>query len=345
MLRPTFKSPWAVYSLVVLLTFNFTFSPKFLVAARADVSTGLVAYWNFENGSTLGTPLYGSLNLTNVGSPAYTNSDGYGSSKGLSLSANSYLESNTYPSALNGNTPYTMAAWFKTTTGGTGGIMGYGSTGTCLGNNLRLSGSQNFHSYWYSCDLASSQVAAFTNNTWHHVAVTYDGTTRTFYYDGAFLNSGAGQVRATTGTRFLVGKTIDDSSFTGTLDEVAIYTRALTLADVQELRNGGLNYNAATTVTLSVAGSARSVSARQAITLSAVSSVAGKVTFRANGKSIAGCKGVTTVSLTATCAWKASVKGPNQLSAYLVPTAISSNATATSTTYSINVLPRTASRR
>ena len=343
MLRPNTRSPWAIYSLVVLLTFNFTFSPHFLSAARADVSTGLVAYWNFENGSTLGTPLYGSLNLTNVGSPAYTNTGGYGSSKGLSLNGSAYLESNSYPSSLNGNNAYTIAAWFNTTAGNVGGILGYGSTGACLGNNLRLAGATTLYNYWYSCDFASSSVANFVG-TWHHVAVTYDGTTHKFYYDGAFLNSAGGKTRATTGTQLVLGKTINDIAFSGTLDEVAIYTRALTLADVQELKNGGLNYNAATTVTLSVAGSAKSVSSRQAITLSAVASVAGKVTFRTNGKTIPGCKGVLTVSLTATCRWKSSVKGTNQLSAYLVPIAISSNATATSSNYSIMVTPRTTPR-
>lgn len=344
MLRPTIRSPWAIFSLVVLITFNFTFSPQFLVAAQADVSTGLLSYWNFENGSTLGTPLYGSLNLTGVGSPTYTNTGGYGSSKGLSLNGSNYLETYSYPSALNGNTPYTMAAWFYATRGGTDGIMGYGTGTTCNGNNLRLSGSRNFHSYWYSCDLSSAQVPNFLNS-WHHVAVTYDGTTRTFYYDGAFLNSGTGQTRATTGSRFLVGKTINDNAFQGTLDEVAIYTRALTLADIQELKDGGLNYNSATTVTLSVAGNARTVSKRQALGLTAVGSVAGKVTFRANGKAIPGCKGVATISLAATCPWKSSVKGSNEISAYLVPTAISSNATASSSSYSITVLPRTGPRR
>ena len=188
MLRPTIRSPWAIFSLVALLTFSFTFSPQFLVAARADVSTGLVAYWNFENGSTLGTPLYGSLNLTNVGSPAYTNTGGYGSSKGLSLDGNSYLSSNTYPSALNGNTPYTISAWFKTNVGNVGGILGYGSTGGCLGNNLRLGGSTSIYVYWYGCDYSSSSVANFVGS-WHHIAVTNDGTTHKFYYDGAFLNS------------------------------------------------------------------------------------------------------------------------------------------------------------
>lgn len=309
-------------------------------AQANDLTTGLVAYWNFENGSTLGTPLYGTLNLTNTGSPAYTNTGGYGSSKGLNLNGSSYLQASSYPSSLNGNNPYTIAAWFKTSSGNNGGIIGYGSNGRCLGNNLRLYGSTRFHSYWYSCDLSSSTVSNFVG-TWHHVAVTYDGTTLKFYYDGAFLNSGTGQTRATTGTNFYLGKTTADVAFNGVLDEVALYTKALSLAEVQSLRSGGLNYNAATTLILSVAGNTRVVSKGQSLTLSAASSVEGRVTFRSNGKAIGGCVGVLTVSLTATCAWKPSIKGASQLSTRLVPTQVASNAVANSSNYWIHVVPRT----
>ena len=99
-----------------------------------------------------------------------------------------------------------------------------------------------------------------------------------------------------------------------------------------------------TNVSLSVAGSVRTVASRQAITLSAVSNVAGKVTFKVNGKVIPGCKGVRTVSLTATCQWKSSVKGTNQLSAQIIPTEIAVNEAATSSNYSITVTPRTGPR-
>lgn len=100
-----------------------------------------------------------------------------------------------------------------------------------------------------------------------------------------------------------------------------------------------------TNVSLSVAGSATSVASRQLITISAVTNVAGKVTFKANGKPIPGCKGVKTVSLTATCQWKSSVKGTNQLTAQIIPTAIAENEAATSSNYSITVAPRTGTRR
>ena len=99
-----------------------------------------------------------------------------------------------------------------------------------------------------------------------------------------------------------------------------------------------------TNVALSVAGSTQTVASRQLLTISAVSNVAGKVTFRANGKVIPGCKGVRTVSLTATCPWRSSVKGTNQLSAQIIPTEIAENEVATSSNYSITVTPRTGPR-
>jgi hypothetical protein len=100
-----------------------------------------------------------------------------------------------------------------------------------------------------------------------------------------------------------------------------------------------------TNVSLSVAGSPATVASRQVVTISAVSNVAGKVTFKANGKVIAGCKSVRTVSLTATCQWKSSVKGTNQLTAQIIPTEIAVNEAATSSNYSITVAPRTGTRR
>ena len=344
MYRPTLKRSWVRLPLLATLILTLALPPFFASpATAADVTTGLVAYWNFENGSTLGTPLYGSLNLTNAGSPAYTATGGNNSSKGLSLNGSSYLEATSYPTSLNGNSPYTMAAWFKTTAGNLGGILGYGSTGGCLGNNLRLGGATSFYVYWYGCDYSSSTVANFVNS-WHHVAVTYDGTTLKFYYDGTYLNSGTGNTRATTGTRFYLGKTVDDIPFTGVLDDVAIYTRALTAADVADLKAGALNFNSSTTISLSVAANPSSAVSRQPLTLTAVSSIAGRVTFKSNGKSIGGCVGKSTVSLTATCSWKPSVKGPSRLTALIVPTESATNSSAISGTYWINVLPRSGSR-
>jgi hypothetical protein len=331
-------------ALLATLALIATSTPVLIPSAHAgDVTTGLVAYWNFENGSTIGTPFIGSLNLSTVGSPAYTATGGNASSRGLSLNGTSYLTSTTYPSSLNGNNPYTIAAWFKTTTGNNGGIVGYGSTGSCLGNNLRLGSATSFITYWYGCDYGSSQVANFVN-IWTHVAVTYDGTTHKFYHNGTALNDGTGNVRATTGNNFFLGKTVDDIPFSGVLDDVAVYTRALSATDIVDLKNGELNFNSNTTLSLSVAGDAKTVISRASLTLTATSSVEGRVNFRTNGKSIPRCVSVHTVSLVATCSWKPSVKGSARLTARVTPTQAQANASATSSTYLIQVLPRTTRR-
>jgi len=99
-----------------------------------------------------------------------------------------------------------------------------------------------------------------------------------------------------------------------------------------------------TNVVLGVTGSAKTVARGENVVISAVSNVDGKITFRANGKRIPGCISVKTVSLTATCQWKSSLMGSNQLSAQITPTEIASNEMATSSNYPISVGRRTGRR-
>jgi hypothetical protein len=73
------------------------------------------------------------------------------------------------------------------------------------------------------------------DGVWHHCASTWDGTTLRLYLDGRFLNSGTG----TPGTRSMNTATVAALRraavslwFPGTIDEPAIYTRALTLEEI-----------------------------------------------------------------------------------------------------------------
>lgn len=80
---------------------------------------------------------------------------------------------------------------------------------------------------------------------WHHVAATYDGSTISIYVDGVLDTS-------TNATGTIVGndQPIDIGSdsqpppghnytFTGELDEVSIYNRALTSCEIQEIYSAG----------------------------------------------------------------------------------------------------------
>ncbi|MFO0650589.1 MAG: LamG-like jellyroll fold domain-containing protein [Polyangiales bacterium] len=81
---------------------------------------------------------------------------------------------------------------------------------------------------------------------WHHVAVTYDGTTVVTYVDGVLEAMGAKTLN-TVGTQLLIGRSILDhypgrpvpEYFDGAIDEVRVYSRALDAASVNALYQEG----------------------------------------------------------------------------------------------------------
>jgi hypothetical protein len=69
---------------------------------------------------------------------------------------------------------------------------------------------------------------------WHHLAATYDGTTIAWYADGRLVNSQAYTIN--TLDNVMMGKRGDrDSYFPGRVDEVHIYNRALSAAQIASL--------------------------------------------------------------------------------------------------------------
>jgi hypothetical protein len=98
------------------------------------------------------------------------------------------------------------------------------------------------------------------------------------------------------------------------------------------------------TLTLSLAGNATSVTYKVPIVITATVSTAGKVSFYFLGKVIAGCKNrptVTSGSITSTCTWSPSVHSVVTISATLTP---SSGYTPSSSALSVPVLRRTTKR-
>jgi len=75
------------------------------------------------------------------------------------------------------------------------------------------------------------------DNQWHHLAVTYNGTTLTYYIDGAVVGaSDLTYIPATTewlnfGSFFADG----GRGYVGLMDEIRCFNRALTGAEVLDL--------------------------------------------------------------------------------------------------------------
>jgi len=84
-----------------------------------------------------------------------------------------------------------------------------------------------------------------TEKTWHHVVGTYDGNTMKVYIDGEFAleHAEAFNFTGTNDQDLRIGCAKDRPQYTfdnGVIDDAAIWSRALTEAEIKEVMNGGL---------------------------------------------------------------------------------------------------------
>ena len=77
---------------------------------------------------------------------------------------------------------------------------------------------------------------------WSHLAATYDGTTLRLYVNGTLASSRAvsGAMPSSTGPLRIGGNSVWGEYFTGLIDEVRVYNRALSAAEVQADMNSAV---------------------------------------------------------------------------------------------------------
>ena len=75
--------------------------------------------------------------------------------------------------------------------------------------------------------------------TWTHLATTYDGTTLRVYVNGVQVGSLAatGTIASSTGQVTIGGNSVWGEYFAGAVDDVRIYNRALSAAEITSLMN------------------------------------------------------------------------------------------------------------
>ena len=83
-------------------------------------------------------------------------------------------------------------------------------------------------------DLFTNGTAALPLNTWSHLAMTWDGTTQRLFVNGTQVGTRAlsGTLPNSTGALRFGGNNVWSEWFAGRLDEIRIYDRALTQAEV-----------------------------------------------------------------------------------------------------------------
>jgi hydrogenase maturation factor HypE len=84
-------------------------------------------------------------------------------------------------------------------------------------------------------DQSASATASLALNTWTHLAATYDGTTVRLFVNGVQAGTRAvsGSLAASTGALRIGGNAVWGEYFSGRIDEVRIYNRALSAAEIQ----------------------------------------------------------------------------------------------------------------
>ena len=103
-----------------------------------------------------------------------------------------------------------------------------------------------FEVYTTSLITTTRTTPSTSQNTWYHLVGTYDGTDAKLYINGEVKGTaiGSGNIRVST-TNVYIGQWGDGTArFNGLIDEVRIYNRALTAAEISDLYN---NYGYTTT--------------------------------------------------------------------------------------------------
>src|SRR2546426_12527878 len=74
-----------------------------------------------------------------------------------------------------------------------------------------------------------------STNVWYHVALTYDGSIARLYVNGVLKDSRVYTVSLPDGNLFHVGEGVSGNRWNGVIDEVRVFSRALTGAEIAGL--------------------------------------------------------------------------------------------------------------
>ena len=225
-----------------------------------SAAASLIAYWAMDETSGSIAHDTGALpanDATTVAAPTWVPGR-----IGNALQFNGTTQYATTPDSndLDITTAITIAAWVKPEKVGssnipqqlvqkaaTGGTNGYeigltGATSTAPQKAyIRFNEASNGDAF----RVTSTTLYPTNGTTWIHIAGTWDGTTIRFYYNGVAQGTPvafAGPIAANTRALSLGGPATFDASrlFKGAMDDVRVYNRALSPAEIAALASGSV---------------------------------------------------------------------------------------------------------
>jgi hypothetical protein len=218
---------------------NSSTSAGVTVTVSNSVATpGLVAAYSFDAGSgTTVADLSGNGNNGTIANATWSTNGKFGSA--LSFNGTNSMVTVPDSASLDLTNGMTLEAWVNPAATGTTwrtvvfkentnyyAYALYGSTGT---------GFPSANAFTGSTDRDTRATSGVALNTWTHLAATYDGASLKLYVNGtqAATLGATGNIVTTTGVLRIGGNNIWGEWFSGLIDEVRVYNRALTAAEIQ----------------------------------------------------------------------------------------------------------------
>ncbi len=267
-LKRYFLSLFAAASVLITSMPGASASFQVLVMATApsgDITTGLVGWWKYDagSGSTAVDSGSGGNDGTLTNSPSWVT--GMIGPYALTFDGSTnYVQIVSTPSSFDFlNTTFSVACWFKTTTSAAGVIISKGGNGgaTATSNGWAVRVNDNSEPGTVRAFLKDNAggggLAIGRNSTntgtcdgnWHHVVAVFTtdtstqaGNTADVYVDGVLSNGTSannGAPYAGSPADIAVGvrsvTATPNNFFAGSVDDVRIYNRRLTAADVTAL--------------------------------------------------------------------------------------------------------------
>jgi hypothetical protein len=221
---------------------NLTTSAGVTVTVNNSAPAGLIAAYAFEEGS--GTTTADETGKGHVGTligTTWSASGRYG--KALSFNGTSANVSIADAADLDLTNAMTLEAWVRPSAlSGWNTVMMKEGSATTLAYGLYA----NDQSPWPAVtvrigtdDRSAIGTGSLPLNTWTHLAATYDGATLRLYVDGVQVGSLAqtGNMITSARTLRIGGNTVWGEYFTGLIDDVRVYNRALSAGEIQSDMN------------------------------------------------------------------------------------------------------------
>ena len=235
----------------------------FLTTLYADITTGLVAHYEFEG--NVSDSSGNSYNLVTGGTQAYETG-----AIGQAYNFNGVDNNLTFiglPTSVDG----TISYWMKSNNISNTEMYVSTGDGTVEGTARVFTFGTDIHLDASGGNGNAINSPSTIDGTWHHVVMTFSGTTTTAYVDGAILawDIDAAEDLNITQNLYIGHEAPLGALFSGSIDDVRIYNRALSSADILELLPPKLSLKAhGGAVQFSAEGTTNSIKSTSQVTIS-----------------------------------------------------------------------------